>query len=323
MLQPHAAPILPAIFLCLSLFWWAGSALVRQQLAAWITPLVVFLALLATYLQLDVHASVARYWFADTLRAPVPLARDRLYLSLYPAPQAWYQAGTTGMPFGSVVRPGSTALFAGVHLINGYSPVGPAGIARLLDFGTHGQINPARVREVVFEEGGPEGLLAEIGIDGVIAGRGFAIPIGPSEEWERVFASDEGEVFHRRRALAPVRALPGQSFANAEIRLLENSRQHVVAEIIAAEPGKQVRVIFSRPYFPGYRATFDGVPLAVNAWHGLAPVVELPANSRGRLELTYRPRAVTLGGAIAGLTLLLGLASLAISRRRACSVSLS
>jgi uncharacterized membrane protein YfhO len=76
-----------------------------------------------------------------------------------------------------------------------------------------------------------------------------------------------------------------------------------------------VSLVFSRAYFPGYRATLNGNRLAVTSLDGLAPTIELPAGQSGRVELVYRPRAVTLGGAIAGLTLVLTAASVAFFRR--------
>jgi hypothetical protein len=295
--------------------WWIGDALLKRTVAAWIPVGVAFIILLASYTSIGTHGVVSRYWFSSNLNSPAPLDPTRLYLSLYLSPQWHYREELTGMPFGATTRPGSTSMFGAVHLINGYSPVSPAGIGRLLDFGTHGQINPARVLEIVIPEAGPDGLLAQLGIDGIILDHHFWLEEPLPNEWESAFSDDEAEVFHRRVPLPHVRVLDAEGSGGAAVRLIENTRHRVRAEITPNETGKPTRVIFSRPYFPGYQARLEGGALAVSSLQGLAPVVEIPAGQGGRLELLYRPRAVTLGGAIAGATAALAGIFLLITRR--------
>jgi hypothetical protein len=305
-------PSLAAICFLLALLW----CCTRQASAReWALPIVTFLALLATYLTLPAHSTVARFAFEKNLNTAAPLDPNRLYLSLYLAPPVHYRGDQTGGWFGAVMRPGSTSMFAGVRLINGYTPVGPAGIARLLDFGTHGHINPPRTAEIVIPEAGPDGLLAKLGIDGIIVGHGVTLPAPLPENWTSVHSEWEGEVWHRDVALPHVRALVDAEHAAATIEIVENSRQRVIAEVTSSDRTRPVSLVFSRAYFPGYRATLNGNRLAVTSLDGLAPTIELPAGQSGRVELVYRPRAVTLGGAIAGLTLVLTAALVAFFRR--------
>jgi hypothetical protein len=306
------ASLLP-LFAIVAVLWAIGGA-IRLD-AAWMLPLVTFVSLLATYLTMPPHGPVTRYGLDANLNDVAPLDPDRLYLSLYRSPPENYGANKTGGWFGTVTRPGSISMFAGAHLINGYSPVGPAGIARLLDAGTHGHINPARLNQVVLSEAGPDGLLAKLGIDGILIASDFPMPARLPDNWHSVFGSWEGEVWHRDVSLPHVRALADEHFASANVTIIENSRQRVLADVTSTDLARPVLLVFSRPYFAGYRATLDGKPLPVTSMQGLAPTVELPSGASGRVELVYRPRAVTLGGGISALSLLAALGALPLLRR--------
>ncbi|MDQ6654653.1 MAG: hypothetical protein M3Y80_02410, partial [Verrucomicrobiota bacterium] len=311
------------IFQALAAAWWLAARvwLHRDPAQAWLLPLVTFIALLATYLALPMHSAVSRFGFDANLNAVAPLDPDRLYLSIYQDPTEHYRGDQTGGWFGTITRPGSTSMFAGVHLINGYTPVGPAGIARLLDFGTHGHINPPRISDVVLPEAGPDGLLAKLGIDGLLVASDEPLPAPLPPGWRMVHSTWEGEVWHRDTALPHVRALPDEQFGGADITLVENSRQRVRADVKPNDAARPVRIVFSRPYFPGYHATLNGRLLDLNSLNGLAPTVELPAGEGGRLELIYRPRAVTLGSAIVAASLLAAGVWLMVRRRDGISAA--
>ncbi|MFL6594436.1 MAG: hypothetical protein ACJ8HQ_03235 [Chthoniobacterales bacterium] len=297
--------ILPLVSFSAAIVWWLGDMVLNRRAAAWLPALVAFPTLLATYLSLDVHATTARYWFSDDLKSSAPLDPDRLYLSIYPAPQEYYRGSITGMPYGATTRPGSTSMFGRVHLINGYSPVGPAGVNRLFDFGTHGHINPAKLNEAVIGEAGSGGLLENLGIDGIIVAYQSFLPGTLPNDWQLAFHDNEAEVYHRTTPLPPVRALADEQFGAASIEVIQNARHRVLADVTRNGDERPIRVAFSRPYFSGYRAKFDGHELSVGSFQGLMPIVDIPAGERGQLELTYRPRAVTVGVPVALLTLLL------------------
>jgi hypothetical protein len=306
--------VLPIFFATVAVVWWIVDRFATRD--AWALPAVTFLTLLASYLAVPAHSTVAQFAFDRNLNAPPPLDPKRLYLSLYHSPPLNYKGSQTGGWYGAVTRPGSTSMWGGVHLINGYTPVAPAGMTRLLDFGTHGNINPPRVAEIVLPEAGPDGLLAKLGIDGIIVAGDFALPSPLPAGWQSVFRSWEGEVWHRDLALPHVRALNEDGLGDATIVIVENSRQRVVANVTPADSSRPVRLVFSRAYFPGYKARVNGAVVPVNSLQGLAPTIELPAGTAGRVELIYRPRAVTLGGAISGLTAAVALGAVAFLRRR-------
>src|SRR5262249_36091054 len=54
-------------------------------------------------------------------------------------------------------------------------------------------------------------------------------------------------------------------------------------------------VIFSRPWFPGYRAECNGRPMPVEVFDLILPAVRLPAGTSGRVVLEYRPAPFVLG----------------------------
>jgi hypothetical protein len=293
------------------LFWFTlaiavvWALLPRESRVLWPLTLVAFLA---TYLCIPPNCGVPKYNLDQRLTGPAPLDPQRLYLSVYPPVEETYRAENKPGAVGLVVRPGSTSMWGGVRLINGYSPIIPAGVGREFDCGIHGEIASWAADYFPEYEGGPDGKLAQIGVDGVIVAREIAIAPKPDDEWELVHDSDEGRVYHRRgSAFAPIRS------ADARIRLIEDSRNRAVARV-EAPAGNSARVSFSRPYFRGYEARLDGKPLAVQP--GLFPVVEVPAGTSGTLVLRYHPWFLVFGGAVAGLCACFWFVALAFAMRR-------
>lgn len=301
--SPHTTA--PALLILLWAFAprWATYFRVGKTLGRWVPTTVAALNLLLIYLHQPTHPGVPKYRVGENLAQPAPLATERLYLSFYREPDRHYWVTQTPENFGAVLRVGSTSMFGAVHFINGYSPI-MTGVGRLLKSETHGNLFPDTTAWLIPAEAGPDGLLARLGVDGLIVARDYPAKIEPpAAEWERVISSDEGDVFHRRgAALADVQAWtsaePGDapSFAAAQIQVVENSRQRVIAEIaLPTAEGTPALLAFRRPFFPGYRATLNGAPLPVTSFRGLLPTVKVPAGSHGRLVLSYRPRALEQG----------------------------
>ena len=197
-------------------------------------------------------------------------------------------------------------MLAGVRFINGYSPIRPAGVAREFHVAIHGDLAPWS-REYLLEwEAGAQGKLAKLGIDGIVVARELELAPQPETDWELVHSSEEGRVYHRRgeplpriQSLATNDSRPPEQFAVASVKLIEDSRNRVVAEVSVPAGARPALLTFSRPYFRGYRASIDGRPLPVTSYRNLMPAVEVPAGTRGRLVLRYRPRWLVAGGAIA------------------------
>ncbi|MHB1598334.1 MAG: hypothetical protein ACYCXY_05490 [Acidimicrobiales bacterium] len=145
---------------------------------------------------------------------------------------------------------------------------------------------------------GPPGttLVARPGGEGLFAvprsGRATLVALGPAGA-------------HRARAGAPVVEQvvePGP----ASVRVTVDARVRSALQLRLTD-------------VPGWQATIDGTPLALRSWHDVMLEAVVPPG-RYTVDLTYRPRAFTIGLALA-LAAVVGLAgwtlwSTAVSRRR-------
>jgi hypothetical protein len=302
--QTLGAHAFPFVWIILGI---AGSwaVLERTGLRNWAAAIVTFASLLATYLCLPPNCGVPKYNLAQELTRPEPLDPERLYLSVYPAPEFAYRLENKPEPFGTTLRPGSTSMWGGIPLLNGYSPIRPSGVAREFGFTIHGEIRPDIGELLLEQESGAEGILARLGVDGIIVASEMGWVPQPEGEWEMAVATAEGRVFHRRNgALArvvSVRAIdsrPNEQFASAAVTRIVNGRNRLQADVTVPANGPPALVTISRPFFEGYRAQIGDVPLKVDSYRGLMPVVEIPAGAKGRLTLVYQPWWLIYGGAI-------------------------
>jgi hypothetical protein len=298
------------IFLGLAAAWAIAEFTSRgARLRAWIPAAITFAALLGTYLCIPPNCGVPKYNLDQKLTGAAPLDPARLYLSVYPAPELFYRVEKKPQPFGTTLRPGSTSLWGGVHFINGYSPILPSGVAREFNFAIHGEIRPDVGKSLLEKEGGPDGKLARLGIDGIIVANELAMAPQPESEWEFAVATEEGRVFHRPgtpwprvRSVTAIDSRPDEQFASAEVSRIVNGRNRLLADVIVPAGGKPALLTISRPFFNGYHARLGSVPLKVDSYRGLMPTIEIPAGMGGRLTLVYRPSWLIWGGAIAAVS---------------------
>jgi hypothetical protein len=303
---PYAFP-LTWIFLGLAGLWLLSVILLRAaELQQWAPVVVTFFALLATYICIPTNCGVPKFNFSQDLLKPAPLDPSRLYMSIYPWAEVTYCEANKPQPVGAVLRPGSTPMWAGLHFINGYSPIRAAGVAREFETSIHGEINPSVGSDLLSNQAGKDGELALMGVDGIIVARELEIAPQPSSEWEAVLTTDEGRVFHRRgvpfervRSITSINSRPGEQFAQATVSRIDSSRNRVEADIDVSSGEPPALLIFSRPYFRGYEARLGDRKLAVTSYRGLFPIVEVPAGAHGRLILVYRPAWLILGVTIA------------------------
>jgi len=273
----------------------------------WAPVVITFLAFLATYLCIPTNCGVPRYNFSQELLKPAPLDPARLYLSIYPWAELTYCVATNKpQPVGQTLRPGSTAMWAGLHFINGYSPIRPAGVAREFATTIHGEINPAMGDYLLNHQAGEGGGLALLGVDGIVVAREINLVPQPSSEWQLVASTDEGSVFRRRgapfarvRSVTSIDSRPNEQFASATISNINDSRNLVETDVDVASGDRPALLSFSRPYFRGYEARLNNQKLSVASDRGLFPIVEVPAGAHGRLILAYRPYWLTWGGVVA------------------------
>jgi hypothetical protein len=308
----HAFP-LTWIFLGLAGFWCLWEILLRQsELQEWAPAAITFSALLTAYIYIPTNCGVPRYNFSQELLKPEPLDPARLYLSIYPWAEVTYSVASKPQPVGHVLRPGSTSMWAGLHFINGYSPIRPAGVAREFATSIHGEINPGVGSYLLSNQAGTDGELALLGVDGIVVARELDITPQPSSEWEAVLTAGEGRVFHRRGVLfARVRSVtfidsrPGEQFATATVSQINNSRNRVEAEVDVPSGDRPALLTFSRPYFRGYEARLGNRKLAVTSYRGLFPIVEVPPGAHGRLALIYQPAWLVWGSLTAAACVLI------------------
>ncbi len=318
---------LPLWTLAVTVGWLPLAAYARRRVwALWVPAAATFATLWVAYTHQYTNPGLPMYAFGPSLASVSPLSADRLYLSLYLEVDKHYAFGKTPPDFGAVVRPGSTGMFAGVHTVNGYSPIMPPGIGRLWDLETHGSISIDIARHLLAHEAGPGGQLARLGIDGLLVSGDFPwMEDGfPNDEWEAVFSSPEGTVYHRRGG--PLSEATAWTFSPTSpsqttplaVRVIESSRAGMTLDVPPVPHGNYTLVTFRRAYFPGYVADLKGHPVPVyTSDDSLTPAALLPASESGRLTLRYRPRAVVWGGALAAAGVLaIGVFALGAVRRR-------
>lgn len=283
----------------------------RTKFRPWLPPVITYASLLTTYLCIPANYGVPKYNLAPELMSPAPLDSERLYLSIYPAPEFAYRSENQREPFGTTLRIGSTSMWGGVHLLNGYSPIRPSGVAREFDCAVHGEVGAEMARWLLEHEAGAEGKLARLGVDGIIIAGGLDWVPQPTTEWELAVTTPEGQVFHRRggtfprvRSVTTIDSRPGEDFALADVSRVVNRRNRLQAEVTVPENGKPALLTISRPFFDGYRAKLGSVPLKVGTYRGLIPTIEIPAGVGGQLSLVYRPWWLLLGGIMSILSLL-------------------
>src|SRR5262245_5243085 len=294
------------IFVGLAGIWLLSTLCSRgSEFQQWVAVAITFLALLATYICIPTNCGVPKYNFSQKLLKPAPLDPARLYLSVYPWAELTYCVAYKPQPVGEVLRPGSTPMWAGLHFINGYSPIRPAGVAREFATSIHGEINPGVGSYLLSNQAGSDGELALLGVDGVVVAGELDLTPQPTFEWEAVLTTDEGRVFHRRgapfarvRSITSIESRPGEQFAAATVSRIINSRNRVEADIDVPNGDRPALLTFSRPYFRGYKARLGNRNLAVTSYRGLFPRVEVPAGAHGRLVLIYRPAWLIWGGAV-------------------------
>ena len=114
--------------------------------------------------------------------------------------------------------------------------------------------------------------------------------------------------------LTPMEQLP---LVPAQVTVVEEGRNSMTVDVASAPGDGEVLVTFARPWFPGYHATCDGKPVAVQMYDLFLPAVRLPAGTNGRVVLSYWPTSLSAGFWLAGTTaaaLALAVAATAVRR---------
>jgi len=111
------------------------------------------------------------------------------------------------------------------------------------------------------------------------------------------------------RSVTSIDSRPNEQFVSATIPRINDSRNRVELDVDVPSGDRPALLTFSRPYFRGYEAQLGNQKLAVRSYRGLFPIVEIPAGSRGRLTLIYRPYWLIWGSGAAGACAVVSLLS--------------
>ncbi len=331
--------------------WFQKIAASMADLRRWLPCLVVLLSLWVTYSHVQ-WRWVTRWDFPEAMRQAEPLDPQVLYFAFYSKEEAY----NTDPDLSLLVRQGNMPMLAGVRMVNGYSPVHPAGFAKI--FGMNSQVgyfaSEAPARRLLEHETGPDGLLELMGVDGLVLATSWQDHAAALLEkgWETFFSSQAGVVLHRTaRRDQQVRSLPSVEivsssdevparirerssaaaprllvrpgtpanpveYAPCKLETMKISRHAVEVRVEAESAERSSLVLFERPWYPGYRATLDGRPLRVEALNLIQLAVEIPAGSKGLLVLEYAPATFRIGLGIALSALLIGAGIVTASRLR-------
>lgn len=205
-------------------------------------------------------------------------------------------------------RSGSIPLLEGRQSINGYSPVGHGALSRAFCMDDFGGTCPRALIELLSEDPASGRLLADLmRVDRVLLGTRDPQRLAHTPllaGWDRVRDGRYITVFERR--LAPLPGSVSHTPPGIEVRsAIRSGATHEYLTIAAAPDSPGGRLMFARLWWPGYRATLDGVPVPVEPYRGFLVSVNLPPGRGGALELRYVPAGIVPGLGLAGAGVLL------------------
>src|SRR5205085_4935855 len=167
-------------------------------------------------------------------------------------------------------------------------------------------INPHEAEYLVWAQSNSHGMLAQLGVDGLVVAwdSGLDPALGP--DWEFITSTDEGGVYHRIgpplarvRSVSSIDSKPNEQFVAATVSHIDDGRNRMTADVDVPDGGASALLTFSRPFFRGYEARLGQQKLRVDSYRHLFPIVEVPSGSHGKLTLIYRPWWLIFSGGIA------------------------
>jgi hypothetical protein len=338
--------------------WAVACAIPRAAVTAWAPLAFAWSTMLASTLTTPSHQSTLKWPLLRGVRSAEPFSPDVTYLSL-----ALWEDVTTfhgdvagwrshGDGAATELRPGNLPMLAGLHFVNGYSPMRPRGMSRLFELGLHGWMEHERAVDFANRARAEDDVLAVAGIDGLVLGKTLAkIPAPPPPGWHVAARFADGVLLardtrsprvrsarsaftvpHAEQVAARAIAEPGplepivlvdegqppglRAFTPARVADVREAPERATLRVDVPAGDAPALLVFARPFFRGYEATLDGAPIPVTVVNGVQPAVELPPGAHGLLALTYAPRGwpVALGLSAVGIAAIVG--ALAVARRR-------
>ncbi len=341
---PVFSPVVPIAYVGLMVAW----TLIEDRLPRthpgrrWAPAGITLAVLIVTYTMVPNGLSVPFWTIDEAIRKVAPLRSGVRYLVV--ASNGDYFTDGVKLPgWGAMIRPGNTAMLAGVELVNGYSALQLRGLSRTFAIETHGYVNGNHLGRLALAGTAPGGVLARTGVDGLVLGdssRRLAPQVAKAG-WEVSLADAEGVLMHRRGPASPaVRAVPAVRMADLAVpeawaAAIDRTDGLSVVQATPARPvGVELRfaaravrrlwagrngeafevaggngtamVALRRAWLPGYEAIApDGRSLPIVALDGAIIGVEVPPEVAGEVVVRYRPRALVLGAWISAATALL------------------
>jgi hypothetical protein len=304
----------------------------------WMPAAITVVMILLTFATFSKRSEVPVWRYDDRLLTPGVLDPQRRYLAMYDFDSTLAE-DPRGRPSRGIrveMRPGNTPMLSGLKFINGYSPLGLAALRNVFDVDVHGPMNPERAEVFLRYEIGPNELLHQLGVDGLIVPEPMARRHAPAlsrNGWVPAARVGSSLVLHRERIVSPVfraavavrigdeqRAYsaifnrrtpqlpvvlftPGdgrpEMYGRRDLRIVEEGRNHT--RVVYEDKGGKSLLVFRRPWLPGWRATVDGERVPVLRANMILPAVEVPADGFD-VRLHYRPTSLIVGLAIAAVS---------------------
>lgn len=279
--------------------------------AAWLAPVVTLLAQVVALAAVD-HRDNARWAVDARALSAGPFHADRLYLSLTTLDDV------EGDAFDATLRPADVGMLAGLSFVNGYSAMKPRGVQAHFGSSVQGYLWPDAILHALDEATRDGGLLARLGIDGLVVGEAveqvpqLAVDARLARAgWARVASLPAGSIWERSGPAHAVAWSPSLAVTPISV-----GRDRIDLDVSGDDGATgDAMIVTRRAWYPGWSATLDGRPVPVEAYEGIVAAVRLPSGTHGRLVMRYCPAGLREGAAAAAVALLL-IAALAIAERR-------
>ena len=194
--------------------------------------------------------------------------------------------------------------------LNGYSALPHRGLQDAFCFTNAGLSHCADQLGRIFEPNPETGIridrlfrIKEIRITNAKPDNGLARAV--PRDWERVMLDDDVQIF-RAPAESSNRQVGTVAYAEQGLAVesIEAAVQHEVLSVTNPTDTAK-RLVFSRPIYPGYRATLNGVTLPVTVTSDVFVSVTIPPRARGQLELGFMPPYIIVSAFAAMIALIL------------------
>ena len=305
-----------ALIAMLGLWWFVRAYRARSQWS--VVPLLVFAALffVGQHWLIRTNGNFSTYNSMDHQVAGADAVSSRVppgnLMILNPGPPPGPDA--TGE-----YRTGLGAVEWGRSIINGYSGIGHRPLYERLCTDWAGQTCPDVGRRLLEVEGETGQRFVDLfRISELIVKRGehldqLPTEIGDSSDWRLSFDGVETQRFVRDLA-----SLPGSvAWASPDVTVQGSGEATIRSEVLTVQSPTDApsKVVFSRLWWPGYRAELNGQPLEVHAASGIFVAVDLPPGANGELRLSYRLPRLFTGLAITALGVLLAIGLMMVHGR--------